>query len=167
MTTTAPIQTKLAPLDREARAPKPLLSINAAAAFIGSNHDGDDVLELIDLGLIAWAWNIGSKKAERREVRVLLASVQFYARTGGKGIAPEFSWEQVLGMVLPDGGGKPVYENARLMRRWSASSELGLDLLWEKCLRVAPGCEWGRGRNGSPLFTRESVVEFLKSRRME
>lgn len=153
-------------LDLRMEIKKPLLTVEAVAAEIGGYVHSDGVLSLIEGGLITWAWNVASPRSNRREIRVLRQDAESYALTGG--FRPlKTTWPEVFRWVLMPHGHHQFpncFELSKLMTFWSASSELGLDLIEEGCLRTAKGTSWRRGRGGSPVVTRESVEKFLRDR---
>jgi hypothetical protein len=145
---------------------KPLVGIETVASHLGAEYGTEDVSELADLGTLAWVWNFATKGAERRELRFLWAEVEHYKLTLGHR-PKEWSWEQVLKLVLPQPHDNPVIAWSRLMQRWSASADMALYLVNEGSPVAVPGSSWRRGRGGAALVTRSSVVEFLKERRVQ
>ncbi|MDB6109171.1 MAG: hypothetical protein JWR69_921 [Pedosphaera sp.] len=161
-TTAKPIQRKL-PLTVEVRIP--LMDVAAVRGVLGAEFNQDDVLDLIDLGLLPWSWNLAVREAGRREIRVLAACVKHYQLTGGFRPFPDMTEAQVWKLILPHD--KPFVESIDLATAFNATSDLLLDLIRAGLLQRVDGTECRRGRGGSPLVSRDSVVTFLKSRRIQ
>lgn len=143
---------------------KPLLTVAAVAAEVGVDCTSEQVRRAIECGQIGWAWAIGVSGSMRSEVRILRHSAEHYARTLGRTAEPALTWVEVAGMIFPGAG--PAYPSAQLVNWWSADPQLGLGLIKAGYWRaVGSGGKRG-GRGATPLVTRESVVEFLKQRRI-
>jgi hypothetical protein len=143
---------------------KPLLTVAAVAAEVGVDCTSEQIRRAIESGQVGWAWAIGLSRSRRSEVRILRHSAEHYARTLGLTAEPSLTWAEVVGMILPGEG--PVYPSAQLVNWWSADPQLGLGLIKAGYWRaVGSGGKRG-GRGATPLVTRESVVEFLKQRRI-
>jgi len=61
---------------------------------------------------------------------------------------------------------KPFIKGTRLQNILACSKQLVIDLIEADELTVLPGTKWNRGRNGTPLIQKDSVVRFLKARRL-
>jgi len=157
------MERRLAALKLAARVRKPLLTVATVAAEVGADCSWQHVIKAIEDGRIAWAWRINAAGAVRPEIRVLRHSARHYARTLGARPEPELTWDDVLHMTLPEGRTIPC---SRLMCWWSAGTDLGRNLIDEGSLRTEGGTAPRPGPGGSLLITRDSAVEFLKTRRI-
>lgn len=159
MKTAQPTQRRL-PIKLELECP--LLDINAARGAL--DLSADDILALIDNGLLAWAWDIGL--GARSEVRILAKCVRgFQASNSSCGLAAD-SFEKTIGYILARDT-KPFIEGVRLTDLLNCHRHLIIDLIHEGDLKVLPGTSWRRGRDGTPAITRESIIQFFKQRRMK
>jgi hypothetical protein len=159
-----------------------MVDIAAVRAALGVNED--DVLNLIDEGHLAWAWDIATKQATKAEMRILARSVSAYqnAEQGLRGVSNEFTFEEVAAFVL-GGQHRPWLWGRELSRALNCSSEHVLNLVREGSLKLLPGhmvpngqrrtganrgngeIGWRRGPGGSPCVAYESVLRFLKERK--
>ena len=157
------IERRLAQTEPAVRRSKPLLTIPTVAAQAGPDCGASHVKHAIEDGRIVWAWRIGAGKSARAETRILRHSAEHYVKTLGRAPESELTWLQVLAMVLPIGEAFPC---SRLMCWWSATAALGRDLVAEGSLRAVGNASARRGRGGSQLITRDSAIEFLRTRRI-
>jgi hypothetical protein len=133
----------------------------ARTHLLGENEDS--ILELIEVGFVLWAWNIG--RIGSREVRIWPSSVGHYKVTWGSRL--ETTTEaQILTAIHAALGGKPFTTGDRLRLVLNCSSSHVTNLLKAKLLTPVPGTKWGPGPTGSAIITWASVEQFLKSRRL-
>lgn len=145
------------------------------AVMVLTDKDEDQVLSLIETGAIAWAWDLRSKEATRREVRVWRESLLDYlhhddgprtppsvkARLTDQDEAPTYQ------ALMPHS--RPELRTTELTRLWSVSSTHMHALIADQLLAEA-GREEKRPASGPNSYikvTRESVIAFLMSRRIQ
>lgn len=118
----------------------------------------DEVLAAIDTGAIAWAWDISSPGAERREVRVFWRCT----REGEIRSSQHLTEDAVYREIIPAHWGR--VRQASIYRRWTCSQEHITALITAGCFTALT--EARAGADGSPEVTRESVIQFLKTRKL-
>lgn len=122
---------------------------------------GHNVLALIEeTGQLSWAWNIGLGRA--REIRVLTACIDHFARTGRE---LRWEWRRVVQEVFR-GCDKPFLTGTHARYVLNCSPRLITKLVEAEALKTLPGTAWGTGSCGSPLISCESFLEFLRGRSM-
>lgn len=157
----APLQLSLKKIRVELH--PPLIRIATARAML--NVESDAIRELYQTGDIAWAWDIGLGR-EHQEVRLLTRSVNGYATTQEKcGLGGE-SVESVIAHILAREH-KPWVEGVHLKFLLDCERWLIMDLVRQCELLLLPKTSYTTGPNGSPKITRESVIKFLKQRRIK
>ena len=120
---------------------------------------GHDVMALIEeTGQLPWAWNIGLGRA--REIRVLTATLDHFARTG-RGL--RWEWRRVVEEIFR-GCDKPFLTGRRVGYILNCSRAFMMKLVEADALQPLPGTGWQRGWAGSPLISCDSFVEFLRAR---
>ena len=130
----------------------------------------DEILELIEEGRIAFAWNIGL--GERREVRILRKSIDSYLseRDGcnaDRNIVDTVPTdEQALRMILPPGHQGPFLTNGQVQRSLNCVSDHVLHLVEAGALALVPKTTYRRGPAGAALVTVDSFTKFIRARRM-
>ena len=143
---------------------RPLLSVWTVLSVTNLKSE-DEVLVAIEDGQLLWAFNIASREAKSRLVRVLAASVQNFVE--GKQ-PPEMSeveeWKQVERMIFPTPA--PSIPAKEIALAWNCSTTHVINLCDQRLLRLAKGSPRHAGPGGSPLVDYRSVVEFLKTRRI-
>lgn len=135
------------------------------------NRDEVAVMNLIELRLVKWAFNIGEPNAKRREVRIWRESMLEYLRADygimvADDVRPfEIQLNEVIGKILPrpiSRAGLPATIRGReLSRRLACSAKHVLDLMHEKTLTES---NIEVGPKISPFILHASCVEFLKTR---
>ena len=138
---------------------RPLVPMEAAMVLV--NRDADDVLNLIACAKIEWAFDIRTEKSERREVRILGDSLMRYLG-GENGTRDVDNWDYVVNLVLP-GPSEIFIKSKNLARRFGCESQHMINLIREQTIEAAM---YPAGGKQSPVVTRESVVRFLKARRI-
>jgi hypothetical protein len=116
----------------------------------------DELLELLEEGLIAPAFNICCPGAKARELRILGAGLTYYASTQRP--LPADVKEVVTDLAPPDA---PI-TTTTLQKLFNCSQELVLDLIKSKAITLMAG-ETLRQGHGSKV-NRHSVIAFLESR---
>lgn len=150
---------------------RPTLGMDGAKHLLDLSED--EVISLIDQGLLSHAWNIGL--GARREIRLLRRCIDAYAawcanpRTGRRGLPDTGSIanDAVIHLsLLPPGHDKPFLTNGQIQRALNCVSDHVLNLIAAKELAQLPDTKFGRGPAGSALVTLASFQQFLKSRRL-
>lgn len=164
----------------------PMVDVAAVRAALGVSED--EVLQLIDDGELAWAWDIASRDAKKREVRVLAQSVVSYQSSVANGA---LSFDQVVAIVfrrqqlaaINQPPTRPWLWGREIVHAFNCGSEHVFNLLREGSLKLLPGhvvptansqpathnpqnLGWRRGPGGMPCVSYESAVEFLNRRRI-
>ena len=135
------------------------MTVSFARGVLG--REENEVLEMIDDGRIACAWNIAADaESARRELRLLAASVHD-AKHEAPSTVPDLN--HAIALVLAREA-KPFIKSSRLRRLWLCSSELVIDLIDAGELAQVKNTDYRAGRNGGALITKESVIAFLKRR---
>lgn len=153
----------------------PLASMDVLQWALGRN--ADEVLTMIEAApnhdrKLRWAWNIATPGAERREIRVLSASVLEFIGAHPEMVAFKVNgWDgfkarrakdrDVWERILPPGHSKPYLTTPQVQRCLGCSEELVLDLVRAEQLRTFRATEFGRGRYGAALINNESLRCFL------
>jgi hypothetical protein len=144
---------------------RPMMPVAAVKGILDITED--QVIELVEVDLALWAWNIANPDASRREVRILTQSVARYQELSGQGITVQdrgFELPQVLGFILGDGNGKPWLTGVEVQRKLNCGSTLVLHLVESRALALLDGTDYRRGPSGSPCITRQSFIRFLETR---
>ena len=151
---------------------RPLFSIERTRALVSLetviselvDYDEDEVLVLIfEHFALGPAWNVASRNATRRELRVLMKCVRFFKEVGGNRPQPKIARAELLDLILP-GHNKPFFTGIELQAILNCKGSHVINLIEERSLAVMPGTTWQRGRGGSPVVSRASTVAFLKTR---
>jgi hypothetical protein len=147
---------------------RPLLPMKAAICFL--DRDEKQIMNLIDLGLLMWAFDIRRRDSvERREVRIWRKSLIDYAQ----GIVPQDGWRnlraqpntkdewnEVVKGILP---GKATLRGYEIARVFTCSKMHVIRLADDGDLvRSQPATK----PKESPYIKRESIVTFLSARRI-
>jgi len=138
---------------------RPLLPLQTVECIL--DRRADELLELIEAGRLAWAFDIAAAPGSgRREIRVWRGSVLDYLRGYALGDADQ---DQVLDSILPHH--RPEIRGPELERTLSCSGVHIACLARSRALHVV--CQAGRGPNGFLRISRASVVDFLADRRLQ
>lgn len=119
----------------------------------------DEVLHAIEGGALAWAWDIRSPGAERRELRVWRDSVLAVMR-GQRD--PETTEDKVMASILP----ARDIRSPELQRLWSCSSTHIHTLMDAGQIATAAAPAAARGPASYAVITRASAAAFLRLRRI-
>lgn len=147
---------------------RPFFSINAVMGLL--NQEEDDILNLIELGRLEYAFDIRSAGAAKREPRVLAQSVTHYLKwraSGAQGECPSLgkSLDQILRDLWPHQ--KPTLRISEIYRCWNCSSQHVLTLWREGHFGPTPDLRpLTSAQRTSPVVPRPLVINFLKSRRL-
>lgn len=111
---------------------------------------------LVEDGKLLWTFDVRSKKAKRKDLRVLFESVAAYAANTAQPSARE-AFNRILSRDVVELTGPEV-------RRALNISDMHLvKLVREGEVKYRPGKNLGRGPLG--MFSVESLISFLKRRR--
>ena len=160
--------------DLRISARRPLVPIEAVMVL--ADQDEDDVLNLVERGLIRYAWNIATPGAERREIRVWRDSLIEYLRNGedansaiGDRRSAISGKEKPLRTIIESFLPKPSLINncktirgVEVARRLSCGPSHITNLLDAGQLRIA----FPAAIKVSPYIDHESLVEFLLAREL-
>lgn len=135
---------------------KPLLPLRGVCSLV--DKDEDQVLELIESGEIAWAFDVAlaQKVGRKREFRVLPAAVADYL----KGISCALDQATVFGLLVPDGSTIPANQIARIL---NVSVDHVYHLIDRK--QVVACSTRRKGPGGSARVPATSFIQFLQKRR--
>jgi hypothetical protein len=136
---------------------RPLVPI--CVAKIALDRDEDSVLELIESGNLPWSWDIRGGRVKRREIRILTRSLLACAHNL---TPPQESEDQILNTLLPPGS--EDLTNKRLEALFSASQQHIYALVRSGQIQALN--EGRRGPGGYLRASRDSVLEFLRKRRV-
>ena len=155
----APTQLRL-PIDLPIS--RPLIPMKAAVVLLDRSED--EVLALIDLGELTWAWDISSEAAERREVRIWRESLLCHMQNdaGLRDSHAKLPEASVLNFLLPHSGEE--IRSTHLQRLFTASQGHIQHLIDQKLLHGLNDPK--TGRNGYVRVTRASFLAFMRSRRI-
>ena|SRR5579862_1274452 len=136
---------------------RPLVHVQTAMAALDKSED--QVLAMIESGKLLWAWNIASKSAARRELRIWRASVLASLNDAPQ---PDSTEEEVLASLFPHPA--PILTTPQVQRMLSASQCHVYRLIESGALQALNKAHGGR--LGYVRVTRASVCDFLKLRRV-
>jgi hypothetical protein len=141
----------------------PPLAPLAAAMWI-LQRDEDSVLELIENGLLLWAFDISNPNARTRsEIRIFRDSLRDYLEGKsrmGRPCADAPVLDYVIKHCLP--GDKPFIAASLIARNWTCSRTHINQLIDASALVQTRSAT--RGPNGSAIVTRASAEQFLTAR---
>jgi hypothetical protein len=122
------------------------------------DKDENKLLELVETGEIAWAWDVALQQQDGRkvELRVLPAAVADYL----KGAACKLKWADVFALLLPDG---PTITASQISRILNVSCDHVYHLIDGKEIDSCPTRRPGPG--GSATVPMTSFIRFLQKRR--
>lgn len=138
--------------------PLVLLTMEAARVRLAGQTE-DDILALIEEGVIQWAWNIGL--GQSREIRIWPESIE--QALNPKTAATESARQDPVDRII---AGKPFIRGRDLRIILNCSSTHIIALLNARQLEVLPNTNWGTGRNGTPLITAASLRTFFRDRQV-
>ncbi len=137
------------------------LRLCSVAFSIGEN----EIMEMIEDGRLRWAFDLRRKKSRKAFVFVLVESLQ---KAQDNAIDPlslsndeEEEWSRVFEIILPHK--KPLIKGSEIVKAFSISSQHMMNLVNDRLL-VALNSK--RRRTATPMITRDSVLKFLKERRI-
>jgi hypothetical protein len=122
------------------------------------------VLGMIEDGTLRWAWNIAARKSRSREVRVLADSVADVLN--GRPAQPETGdeWVVVAESIIP--ASRPSVTAPELAQTFSCGTRHLMGLISAGELPASNARNIRRGPGGSAVIARQSVLAWLKSRRV-
>lgn len=150
-------------------ATRQLIPMEAAVVLLDRSEE--EVMAAIESGGLSAAWDIGASTRERREIRIYRESLLAFL-AGVRGPEDDF----VRGATPGAAGEVSTLEDriiphrdvrsTELRRWWSCSNNLVRDLIILGHLTVCGGGAAASGPNAYRVLSRDSVVAFLRSRRV-
>jgi hypothetical protein len=131
-----------------------LCAIETAKALLSLNED--EIAALVDEGQLV-AFDIRGPGANRRELRILTASIVHYRSP----ITPEEAVAIVLSAVKHD---KPFLRGREIKSLLNLGRQHCINLVSSKAIPQVPGTQYRRGPNGDPLVPRPQFINFLTHR---
>ena len=143
---------------------RPTVGLDGAKHLLDLNEDY--ILDLCADRALSYSWNIGLGK-ERRELRILRASIDHYIQQGSKPhtLAEPDAFDRLLPPGFP-AAQRTWLTNGELQRALNCVSDHVLHLVEAKELQLLPRTDYRRGPNGSALITLASFRTFLQKRRL-
>jgi len=139
---------------------RPMVDLGAAMAMLDLNEQ--QLRREIERGRIKWAFNLGV--GTRNHVRILVRSL---ARYGYRTLIQPATAEGVADMVLPrESALAGTVRGTELQFALNIRSQHVTRLLDAGLIAESAESQAGRGRFGSAVITRESVVRLLAVRRI-
>ena len=135
--------------------PRPLVPTSYVQSLLDVTES--ELQEFIDDGMLI-AWNISRNPLTRRELRVLLASVSYYAGTSRP--LPADADDLVADLFPPD----LTITTATLGHTLNCSPDHVSKLVNSKAIILAPGERLRRGPGAAAKVDRLSAIAFLKAR---
>jgi hypothetical protein len=141
---------------------QPLMTIESARGWL-PGRDEDDILDLISLKRIAWAFDLRTAGAVRCEVRIFAPCVpECVCFLNGLAVPQSYTFDNVIFWLFPH---KREYLGAtELKRAFNTSSTHIHNLIRDRLIHTVPGT--GDNINRTPTVTRQSVTAFLKERQL-
>ncbi len=138
----------------------PLMPVQAIMCLLG--WDEDRVLAMVESGALAWAWDIRSRSAKRRDIRIWTQGLAEWRTTGSNEAIAALPISQVLERIFPHH--RAEFRATELKALFCCGHQHVLNLIAEGLLiATSQPCT---GPNGSPHVTRDSVAKFLTERRL-
>lgn len=155
-------------LDLRIRDAYKLYPVDVAIAVL-DDGDEDAIIQRITSGWLRWAFDLSGSKSKRREIRILgqsLADYQARAHQHSEyyNLNEAKELPRVVARVVPKIGSDQITVT-RFRKRVRCSSTHVYNLIEDKLLRVLSLPK--RGPVGSSLIERDSILEFLISRRIK
>jgi hypothetical protein len=140
-----------------------LCAIETAKALLSLNED--EIAALVDEGQLV-AFDIRGPGANRRELRILTASIVHYRAHRSdprytSPITPEEAVAIVLSAVKHD---KPFLRGREIKSLLNLGRQHCINLVSSKAIPQVPGTQYRRGPNGDPLVPRPQFINFLTHR---
>jgi hypothetical protein len=149
---------------RRIRFHRPLVSVWTALTLIGGDRP-EEIIALIEEGQLRFAFDIRTKKAQVREIRILGQSInEFLAGDPAPAISEQDDFNLAMQAVFP--AAMPAIPAFEIARAWNASRDHVLNLCRGRELSLVKGARIRRGRGGSPMVEMRSATEFLRQRRV-
>ena len=144
---------------------RPMLSISGARSLLPGLGE-DEIVSLIAARHLAVVFNISvGDHDRRREMRILPAAVDFYKEHGTKRLM-DWDWVRITQEIMA--GYRLDWITATDIRLLlNCSSEQTIRFITLGQLSLAPGSKCRRGPLGSPRVLVESLLRFLRKRRVQ
>src|SRR5262245_33837318 len=142
---------------------RPLLPVRAVMCILDCSEDR--VMRLTESGELQFVFDLATRDARRREVRVYSGSVYSYANRSGQRLRPthdDIRLARAISACIPPGDG-PI-RLSDLARSWTISSTHAHDLARSGELSLLPS--QNHKAKQSPFIDRQSAQRFLAGRRV-
>lgn len=128
------------------------------------------VIAMAEDGQLRFAFNVSRGAGRRRDLRILTKSVaDFLAGNKRSGLSPEEEFQQAVKLIFPatsQTNGVTTIRAVNIYRRLSVDGTLVCKLIDDGLFVPAKGAVRRRGPYGSPAIRFDSVVRFLRERRV-
>ncbi len=125
----------------------------------------DEIMEMIEDGRLQWAFDLRRKNSKKMFVFVLAESLQKAQDNLINRLAfyndEDKEWNRVIEIILPHK--KPLIKGSEIVKAFSISSQHMMNLVNDRLL-VALNVK--RRRTATPIITRDSIINFLRERRI-
>jgi hypothetical protein len=149
------------PLPANSIEPRPLMPLSAVIWRL--DRPENEVMALVEEGLLLWCFDVKEPKATRPAPRVLTQSVQDYlAGNPPSAEDEETAWPRVASLIFPD---KPTMGTCELAQSLNCGRQHAMNLVYARQFRIVPGHHIRPGP-GSPYIETASVKAWLLNRRM-
>ena len=144
---------------------RPLAAVETAKGLLDLTED--EIGNLVDDGQLV-AFDIRMPEAERRELRILTASIAEFQRDNPdrsecyvSQICPDVAIKTVLAAVKHD---KPYLTGLEIKRLLNCGRQHVINLIEARALILLPGTTYRPGPNGSPVVGRVTLTAWLTQR---
>ena len=134
---------------------RPLIKLSSCVDFF--DRDYDTLIIDVENQQLRFAWDIAAPGATRREVRVWRGSAMAFCQNQP---VPKISEEEVYKLILPNRD----IRSTELERIFSCKHQLIYQL--SDLLEIVRGPTQAKGPMSYTIFSRPSILEFLRKRRM-
>jgi hypothetical protein len=136
---------------------QPLVPLGVAAFLLGM--EPRQVMHNVENGGLEYAWDIGgASERHRSEMRIYWRCLFVMFRDQPLGLSDELIYDEIV---------PPTWlwvKSSILRRRWSCSHRLITSLIQAQILTAHPNAP--SGPKSSPDILRESVIQFMRTRRV-
>lgn len=155
---------------QDPRYKRPTMAVETAKGILDLTED--EIVALVDEGALV-AWDIRGPAAERRELRILTASVSEYSAACRAEATPHAALrtphsttirpQAAIAQVLPKHE-KPFLTGPEIKRALNCGRQHLINLVDASVLPQMPGTKYRQGPGGWPVIPRAQFIAFLSSR---